>query len=73
MSFFVGCQKDDVSKPVETRAHAGREFAFNFINGAQGWVDDFSDYPDDPDGENFYELKFSHSTLPSPLNSSDGA
>ncbi len=49
------------------------EFTFNFQTNAEGWTGDFADYPNDPDVKNLYELKFSYSTLPSPLNTNDGA
>jgi len=61
---FAGCEKD----PVEHK-----EFIFNFHTNTDEWIGDFADYPNEPNVEVFYELEFSHSTLPSPLNSSEGA
>ena len=63
---LAGCEKDD--NFVEPK-----EFTFNFMNNAEGWLGDFADYPNDPGVEDFYELEFSHATLPSPLNTSEGA
>lgn len=67
LSFIViSCSKDDdYVLPVD--------YDFSFKTDAEGWVGDFADYPNDPDVENFYELAFSHSTLPAPLNTSEGA
>ena len=63
---LAGCEKDDnLFKP--------KEFTFNFMNNTEGWAADFADYPNDPNVEEFYELEFSHSMLPSPLNGSEGA
>ena len=65
---FAACENDRDTNPV-----ASKEFNFNFQTDAEGWIGDFADYPNEPNVENFYELQFSHSKLPSPLNSSDGA
>lgn len=65
---FAGCKKDDNTNPVETK-----EFTFNFQTNTEGWIGDFADYPNDPNVEDYYELEFSHSMLPDPLNSSEGA
>jgi hypothetical protein len=64
---FTSCQKTDVANPVEPK-----EFSFKFQTNTDGWIGDFADYPNQPNVEYFYELEFSHSTLPSPLNTSDG-
>jgi len=63
---LAGCEKDDNLVEPE-------EFTFNFMNNTEGWEGDFADYPNEPNVEDFYELEFSHATLPSPLNSSEGA
>jgi len=63
---LAGCEKDD--NLVEPK-----EFTFNFMNNTEGWSGDFADYPNDPNVEDLYELEFSHSTLPSPLSSNEGA
>jgi len=62
----TGCGKGDNTMDP-------REFTFNFTNDTEGWTGDFADYPNDPGVEDSYELEFSHSALPGPLNSSDGA
>lgn len=63
---LAGCEKDgNLIDP--------KEFTFTFINNTEGWVGGFADYPNEPNVEDFYELEFSHSTLPSPLNTSEGA
>lgn len=46
---------------------------YDFETSSQGWIGDFADYPDQPDAETFYNFQFSHSSLPHPLNQSDGA
>ena len=63
---LAGCEKDD--NFVEPK-----EFTFNFMNNTEGWEGDFADYPNETNVEDFYELEFSHATLPSPLNSSEVA
>jgi len=67
LSFIlISCHKDDdFVLPVD--------YDFSFKTDAEGWVGDFADYPNEPDVETFYELTFFHSTLPAPLNTSDGA
>lgn len=63
---FTGCKKDiNIVEP--------KEYTFEFMNGTEGWAGDFADYPNEPNVDDFYKLEFSHSTLPSPLNSSEGA
>jgi hypothetical protein len=64
---IVGCNKDDDNKLPTV------DLDFNFQYDNEGWAGGFADYPDYPDVENYYELQFSHSTLPAPLNISDGA
>jgi hypothetical protein len=61
-----GCKK-------ETKSIIPQEFNYTFQSGTEGWTGDFADYPNQPDVETFYDLKFSSSVLPTPLNSSDGA
>jgi hypothetical protein len=62
-----GCRKND------TNVILVEEQNFNFKSDNEGWTAGFADYPNDPDVENFYELHYSHSTLPSPLDNSEGA
>jgi len=57
---FISCKKDK-EKDV-------KEFEFDFTGNTEGWEGFFSDYP--AGSENFYELGFSHSFLPAPLNES---
>ncbi len=57
----------------ETNTPKAKEFIFNFQTDNEGWMGDFADYPNEPNVENFYELEFSYSMLPSPLNSNKGA
>lgn len=42
------------------------EFLFDFAEGTDGWTGDFADYP--VAQELFYELVFTHDTLPEPLD-----
>lgn len=65
---FASCKKDDNANPVEPK-----EFTFNFQTNDEGWIGDFADYPNNQDVEDYYELEYSHSMLPSPLNNSEGA
>ena len=44
---------------------------FNFNNDTEGWAGDFADYPIGE--EQFYELEFQISALPSPLDQTDSA
>jgi hypothetical protein len=41
-------------------------FEWDFQNDAEGWAGDFADYP--VGREDFFELEFSHDTLPEPLD-----
>lgn len=66
--FFTGCKEDNEVSPTEPK-----EFTYNFGMNTEGWDGDFADYPNNPDVEDFYELEFSHSTLPHPLNTNEGA
>jgi hypothetical protein len=65
---FGACQTDDDSASSEPKV-----FNFNFQADTQGWTSGFADYPNEPNVEEFYDLEFSHSVLPSPLNQGDGA
>jgi hypothetical protein len=51
----------------------GNQYEYNFSAGAEGWIGDFADYPNEPSVEQFYQLEFSHTGLPAPLNTTDGA
>lgn len=47
------------------------EYSFEFTSDAEGWTGDFADYPV---GEaESYELEFEHTTLPAPLDETEGA
>ncbi len=46
---------------------------FSFSTGSEGWTGDFADYPNDPLMIPMYQLAFGHATLPTPLNTSEGA
>ncbi len=45
--------------------------SFDFRTDTDGWQGDFADYP--PGEEIFYELAFSHDSLPAPLDTLEGA
>ncbi|MFD2833375.1 hypothetical protein [Gramella sp. AN32] len=47
------------------------ELIYNFDVDAEGWTGGFADYPIGE--EDFYELEFAYSSLPSPLDETDGA
>lgn len=57
--FFIACEDDDDNSALF-------EFNYNFATNANGWTGDFADYP--VGEEAFYELSFSHDTLPAPLD-----
>jgi len=65
---YLSCKKAVNNKPP-----ADKSFTDNFTTGADGWIGDFADYPADPVQIPQYQLEFSHSVLPLPLNTSDGA
>jgi len=56
---FTSCTKADPAKDY-------REYTYDFNLGTQGWVSLFSDYPKGE--ESFYELEFTHTHLPAPLD-----
>ena len=66
--FFTVGKNDNAVNLIEPK-----KFNFDFSVNAEGWLGDFADYPNEPGVENFYEFVYSYSTLPSPLNNSDGA
>lgn len=55
---FFSCTKDEDNN---------KTFTFEFSGETEGWSGDFADYP--ISDSLFYELKYGHSALPSPLNS----
>lgn len=62
----MGCKTDDDQGPSQQV-----EYSFDFSNSAEGWTGDFADYP--AGEEDFYELEFSYTTLPAPLDETQGA
>ncbi len=65
---FSSCKKRANNTPL-----ADKTIVDNFTSGVDNWVGDFADYPNDPIMVPQYQLQFSHSSLPVPLNTSDGA
>lgn len=57
----LGCAKDD-----DQTENMGQIFSYDFSTSTEGWTGDFADYP--AGEEEAYELEFSHSFLPPPLN-----
>ncbi len=55
----------------ETGEDFAFQFDYNFATSQNGWTGDFADYP--VGEEEFYELSFSHDTLPSPLDKTQKA
>jgi hypothetical protein len=51
--------------------NAGSHYNYTFAVDTEGWTGGFADY--DIDLEPIYELRFSHSTLPEPLDTYEGA
>lgn len=63
----LGCDKDEnMELPVDPL-----EVEFTFDSNGENWKGGFADYPEGE--EDFYELDFEHSTLPAPLDSTNGA
>jgi hypothetical protein len=62
------CKKSSNNSPS-----TGNQYEYNFSAGAEGWIGDFADYPNEPGVEQFYQIEFSHTGLPAPLNTTDGA
>jgi hypothetical protein len=59
VTLFTACEEDE-------NEGALFEFKYDFATSQNGWTGDFADYP--VGEEDFYELKFSHDTLPAPLD-----
>jgi hypothetical protein len=66
--FFSSCKKRADNPPL-----ASKTIIDNFTLGVDNWIGDFADYPNDPIEVPQYQLQFSHTNLPLPLNTSDGA
>lgn len=63
MTGIISCTDKRDVEPVE--------YSFEFSSDAEGWTGDFADYPV---GEaESYELEFEHTTLPAPLDETEGA
>ena len=60
--FFAGCNKDDDKNPNP------KTFTFDFSASTDGWIGGFSDYQDTSTAD--YNLTFTRTTLPAPLNTS---
>ena len=65
MILIAGCEDEDSSKKIT------KTFSYTFSSDAEGWTGDFADYPIGQKEK--YELHFEHATLPSPLNTTEGA
>jgi hypothetical protein len=67
LTTFISCQKDD-----EAKSDVPKEFIYNFQTNSEDWIGDFADYPNQLNIEN-YNLEFSYTKLPEPLNVNKGA
>lgn len=70
--FFIlllmgSCENDNDDTELPLQA----EFIYQFPQNSEGWTGGFADYPEGE--EESYELEFSHSTLPEPLDTEEGA
>lgn len=65
---FFSCKKNANNPPSTDKT-----IIDNFTSGTDNWLGDFADYPNDPIMLPQYQLQYSHSNLPTPLNISDGA
>lgn len=59
VTVFTSCELDEDEGAL-------LEFKYDFATSQNGWTGDFADYP--VGDEAFYKLKFSHDTLPAPLD-----
>jgi hypothetical protein len=64
---IASCQKDD-----KTNSEVPKEFIYYFQTNSEDWIGDFADYPNQLNIDN-YNLEFSYSKLPEPLNTNKGA
>jgi hypothetical protein len=71
--FSIICMLSACKKSSNNSPSTGNQYEYNFSAGAEGWIGDFADYPNEPSVEQFYQLEFSHTGLPAPLNTTDGA
>lgn len=62
---LFGCNTDDDS------IVNGSKFEYSFNEDTEGWIGDFADYPVGED--DFYELEYTYSPLPEPLDQNDGS
>ncbi len=63
----LSCSKNNAQKEGKKT----KILANNFTSGLEGWTGDFADYP--MADESIYELEIEHSSLPTPLDGSQGA
>lgn len=63
----VACSDDEKEENFETNV----SFQFSFDENEEGWSHGFADYPEGE--EEFYELSFEHTSLPEPLDETQGA
>lgn len=70
--FSIICMLSACKKSSNNSPSTGNQYEYNFSAGAEGWIGDFADYPNEPSVEQFYQLEFSHTGLPAPLNTTDG-
>lgn len=67
MAGVLGCLVACAHNPIEPPMPG---LDFDFSDGSQGWVAQFSDYP--PGDDSFYELSSGYRPLPAPLNTRSG-
>jgi hypothetical protein len=65
---FYSCKKTNNNQPTTEK-----NIIDNFTSDANNWIGDFADYPNEAGMLPLYKLEFAHSSLPAPLNTSDGA
>lgn len=65
---ILGCKKAE-----NNQSSSDTIITDNFNLGIDGWSGDFTDYPNSPISLPEYQLVFTHTTLPLPLNTADGA
>lgn len=71
--FFIICILSACKKSSNKTPSTGNQYVYNFSAGAEGWMGDFADYPNQSDAQQVYAFEFSHTGLPDPLSAADGA
>lgn len=69
MAFLLACNNDDDANIIDPVDPV--ELSYDFNSGAEGWTGEFADYPEGE--EESFNLQFEYTSLPEPLDQSEGA